>query len=334
MNNRLAQNIIVAGVSFKTTELLSRSRFAFNAEACGDTYNDTLLDVPFFILSTCNRTEIYGWTADVNSLTEILRAQAECPAEELEEIIYIKKGSDAVNHFFRVAAGLESQIIGDYEIISQIKTAFNGAKDHRRTNGILEKMYNFALQASKDVKNNTSFSDGTLSVPFAAVKKLIGRNDIHTVTIVGAGETGELVIKYVRGYLPHCNVRLVNRDEEKLHNLGSKYDVVQFPIAALSQSLIDADALIVATNASIPIVDREHISESIRIVIDLSVPRNVGQRVYKMKTLDVFDVDVISESIHSTKTSRLSEIPRVEEILARHVESFDDWIRRHEAYSV
>jgi len=341
MDSLIKQNIIVAGVSFKTTELLSRSRFAFNTEACRDTYNDSPSDKPFFILSTCNRTEIYSWSDNADHIKEILREQGQCTEEELRDIVYIKKDSDAVNHFFRVAAGLESQIVGDYEIISQIKAAFNGAKEHRRTNGILEKMYNFALQASKDVKNNTSFSDGTLSVPYAVVKHLLGRTDVKIITVVGAGETGELVIKYIREYLPYCTVRLVNRDEEKLQNLGSRYDLMQFPIAALGQSLVDADALVVTTNASIPIVDREHISDSLKIIFDLSVPRNVGPRVYKLHlpggrqgAVDVFDVDLISESILNTKTARLSEIPRVEKILMAHAGAFNDWMRRREAYSI
>lgn len=334
MSNRIKQNIVVAGVSFKTTELLSRSRFAFNAEACRDTYKEHPSKVPFFILSTCNRTEIYAWSENATPIKEILRFQAQCTDEELNEIIYIKEGTEAINHFFRVAAGLESQIVGDYEIISQIKTAFKGAKEHKRTNGILEKMYNFALQASKEVKNTTSFSDGTLSVPFAVVKQLLGRTDVGTITVAGAGETGELVIKYLRGYLPHCTIRLVNRDEEKLRSLGSKYDLMQFPITALSQSTIDSDVLIVATNAQGPIVDREHIGNSVKVVFDLSVPRNVAPRVYRMNTVEVLDVDGISESIQNTKASRLSEIPRVEEILTNHSQAFNDWMKRREAYTI
>jgi glutamyl-tRNA reductase len=334
MNSSVEQNIIVVGVSFKTTELLSRSRFAFNAEACRDTYNDAPSKVPFFILSTCNRTEIYAWSPGEIYIKEILRVQGQCTEKELDDIIYMKKGTEAINHFFRVAAGLESQIVGDYDIISQIKSAFRGAKEHQRTNGILEKMYNFALQASKEVKNSTSFSDGTLSVPYAVVKKLMGRMDIKTITVAGAGETGELVIKYIRKYLPVCNIRLVNRDEEKLHNLGSKYDLMEFPIASLGRSLTDSDALIVATNAPMPIVDRMHMGDSIKVIFDLSVPRNVAARIYRMNTIEVFDVDMISESILHTKTARLSEIPRVEGILTRHADAFNDWMRRRESYSV
>jgi len=328
------ENIVVAGVSFKTTELLSRSRFAFNAVACRDMYNDAPKSLPFFILSTCNRTEIYAWTTDIEAVTAILRNQGQCTAEQLRELVYVKTGTKAIDHFFRVAAGLESQIVGDYDIISQIKTAFRGAKDVNRANGILEKMFNFALQASKEVKNTTSFSDGTLSVPYAVVKQLLGRVDVQTITVAGAGETGELMIKYLRTYLPHCNIRLVNRDEEKLHSIATRYDVMEFPISSLGQSLVNTDVLIVATNAEAPIVDREHIGPGLKMIFDLSVPRNVAPRVYRMNTIPVFDVDVISESIHNNISARLSQIPKVEEILTRHSAEFDDWMKRREAFAV
>ena len=334
MVNRVTENIVVAGVSFKTTELQSRSRFAFNGEDCRDIYKDQSSKLPFFILSTCNRTEIYAWSDDVRLVKDILRVQGQCSEEELDQLAYVKTGMPAIEHFFRVAAGLESQIVGDYEIISQIKTAFKGAKDNGRTNGILEKMYNFALQASKEVKNKTSFSDGTLSVPYAVVKQLLGRQDVKTITVAGAGETGELMVKYIRAYLPHCSVRLVNRDEERLHSLASKYDVMQFPIAALGQSLVDSQVLIVTTNASSPIVDREHLGENLKMIFDLSVPRNVSPRVYRMNTISIFDVDTISESIQNTKSTRLSEIPQVETILAQHSAAFDDWMKRREAHTV
>jgi glutamyl-tRNA reductase len=328
------ENIVVAGVSFKTTELLSRSRFAFNAEACREAYREATTNLPFFILSTCNRTEVYAWTTDVDAVVGVLGNQGQCTPEQLRELVYIKSGGDAIQHFFRVAAGLESQIVGDYEIISQIKTAFRGAKDARRTNGILEKMFNYALQTSKDVKNKTSFSDGTLSVPYAVVKQLMGRRDIRTITVAGAGETGELMIKYIRNYLPYCNVRLVNRDQERLHALGTRYDILQFPITALAQSLANADALIVATNAETPIVDREHLGDSLKVVFDLSVPRNVAPRVYRMNIIPVLDVDAISESIRDTKNIRLSEVPKVESILARHAAEFDDWMKRRQTFAV
>lgn len=329
------RNLIVAGVSFKTTELISRSRFAFNAESCVDVYSNTPSDLSFFILSTCNRTEVYAWTTDPDRATEILRRQGQCIDDECNRSIYLKCGEEAINHFFRVASGLESQIVGDYDIISQIKTAFRGAKEAARTNGILEKMFNFALQASKDVKNSTAFSDGTLSVPYAVVKQLFGRIDINTITVAGAGETGELVVKYIRKYLPYSSIRLVNRHEERLQSIGSKYDLMQFPMTALRQSVMDSDVLVVATNASAPIVDRNHITgSSLKLVFDLSVPRNVSPDVYRMSSINVLDIDQISEGIQNNMNARLSEIPKVEHILSLYAAEFSDWMKRRETFTV
>lgn len=329
------KNLVVAGLSFKTSELHSRSRFAFNAEACRYAYADSAPKLPFFILSTCNRTEVYAWTEFVEPVLEILRAQAQCTAEELNKIVYVKAGGQAVEHFFRVAAGLESQIIGDYDIISQIKTAFRGAKEQGRANGILEKLFNFALQASKEVKNNTAFSDGTMSVPYAVVKQMLGRNDIRTITVAGAGETGELVVRYIRSYLPYCTIRLVNRDEERLRLIAAKYDVMQFPIAALHQSLTGSDVLIVTTNASGPIVDRSHVENSgVKLIFDLSVPRNVSSVVYKMSAVAVLDNDGISETIQNNMNARLAEIPKVERIVSEHSAAFDEWMKRRESFTV
>ncbi|HMJ67348.1 MAG TPA: glutamyl-tRNA reductase [Cyclobacteriaceae bacterium] len=335
MAERVAdKSLVVAGVSFKTTELYSRSRFAFNAETCRYAYADSSPDLSFFILSTCNRTEVYAWTDFVEPVLEILQRQGQCTAEELNKIVYVREGAPAVDHFFRVAAGLESQIIGDYDIISQIKTAFKGAKEQRRANGILEKMFNFALQASKEVKNSTLFSDGTMSVPYAVVKQLLGRNDIRTITVAGAGETGELVIKYIRSYLPYCDIRLVNRDEDRLQSLASKYDVMQFPIAALGQSLAGSDVLIVTTNASGPIVERNHVEGTgLKLIFDLSVPRNVSPNVYRMN-IPVLDTDKISDTIQNNINNRLSEIPKVEAIISEHSAAFGDWMKRRESFTV
>ncbi len=326
-------HLVVVGVSFKTSELTSRSRFAFNADACRVAYTSAPVNLSFFILSTCNRTEIYGWTHEARELRNILQRQAGCSEDELNRVSFEATGQAAAKHLFRVATGLESQIVGDYDIISQIKSAFRCAKAAGRVNGLLEKAYNFALQTSKEVKNKTSFSDGTLSVPYAVVKKLATISGIQKVTVVGAGETGELVIQYLRAHLPLCQIRLVNRHEDRLHHLGARYDVLQFPITALTQSLTDSDALVVTTNAPGPLVFPEHVSQSsIRLIFDLSVPRNVATSIYLAPGLTVFDTDQISETIHGNMVTRLSEVPKVEKIVATSSDEFQHWLARREQF--
>ncbi|HEX8059697.1 MAG TPA: hypothetical protein VF473_02125, partial [Cyclobacteriaceae bacterium] len=132
------QKFFVAGLSYKRSDVNHRSKFAFNHDECVRTYSTNAGH--FFILSTCNRTEVYGFTTNETEIRNILSQKAACTAEELESLIYTKQDDVAVAHFFRVAAGLDSQIPGDYEIIAQVKSAFNLAKEQAKTNGFMEKI--------------------------------------------------------------------------------------------------------------------------------------------------------------------------------------------------
>ncbi|HZY79346.1 MAG TPA: hypothetical protein VFE50_07485 [Cyclobacteriaceae bacterium] len=315
------KKFFVTGISYKKSDLNHRSRFAFNHDECVETYNTHHGN--FFILSTCNRTEVYGFEHDHKN---ILTSRGD------DFSLYSKEDEAAVNHFFRVASGLDSQIPGDYEIIAQIKSSFLLAKARGRVNGFLEKMFNYALQASKEVKNNTSFSDGTISVGWSVASQ-IAKSEIKKVTVVGAGDTGELVIRYIQKLRPDIQINLVNRDVTKLYLVASKHDVLPFPLTSLSDALVDSQSLVVTTNSAQPLVDLEHIEGSaVKTIYDLSVPRNVAPGVYKI--LNVFDVDMVSKQINETIENRLKEVPKVELIIAHHMEEFKNWSHRRQLYSI
>ncbi len=326
----------VVGLSFKKTDLAQRSKYAFNAQQCAEIYSQAQSDClnHFFILSTCNRTEVYGFAPCEYLLTGLLQQYAN-DSSSIKDVLYIKEGTQAVQHFFEVASGLDSQIPGDYEIISQIKSSFQLAKQHHRINGYLEKLFNFSLQASKEVKNTTSFSDGTLSVSYAVVQQLIEKSEIKEISILGAGETGELTLKYITKFLPEVKVTLINRDVEKLHSVANRYKAKPFELANLSSALVNSDALIVTTNAEQPIIFNEHIENtSVKFIYDLSVPQNVAQEVYESERVAAFDIDTISQQISNTLQERLSEIPKVENIIRDFTQQFNEWSYRHHYFSV
>jgi glutamyl-tRNA reductase len=320
----------VVGLSYKKSDISHRSRFAFNHDECREVYNST--DGHFFILSTCNRTEVYGFSANQSALVNLLQQKAGCTDEEFATLAYTKENEDAIMHFFRVAAGLDSQIPGDYEIIAQIKGAFMLAKQATKTNGFMEKIFNFALQASKEIKNTTSFSNGTISVAWSVASQL-AKDNVSKVTVLGAGDTGELVIRYLQKLRPGIEINLVNRDKTKLHLIAGNYDVTPFPIDMLDKALFDSDALVVTTNANSPLVELSHVGESsIKMIFDLSVPRNVHDDVYQ--SMNVFDVDTVSKQINTTIENRLREVPLVETIIAKHIEEFKNWSLRRQLYSI
>ena len=332
-----SQNFFVAGISFKKTDIRLRSKFAFAAGQCSSIYASTKANCfqHYFILSTCNRTEIYGFAPCKYVLYSLFQRHANASPEEVNQYVYGKEGNNAVRHFLSVASGMDSQIPGDYEIISQIKSAFQLAKEHRRTNGYLERLFNFAMQASKEVKANTSFSNGTVSAIYATVKKLSKQKTIHKVVVLGAGCTGQQTVGYLKKLMPNVKITLMNRDAERLNAVASMFNIQGAPLENLRDELKDADAIIVATNANKPLVSREHLVGSrIKFIFDLSVPQNVAEDVCAMDQIKYYNVDSISTLTDATIQVRLAEIPKVKGIVINYERKFSEWSARHHYFSL
>ena len=331
------QKFFVAGISFKKTDVGHRSKFTFTSAQCAQIYKTTQADCfqHYFILSTCNRTEIYGFAPCEYVLLSLLQHHANASPEEVQRCAYIKEESEAVNHFFSVASGMDSQIPGDYEIIAQIKTAFQLAKDHQRTNGYIEKLYNFALQASKEVKAHTSFSNGTVSVIYTAAQRVIQQKDIKKVVVLGAGTTGQQAIQYLLKLQPGIQVVLINRDQAKATEVADSFRIEAALMENLTAELRTADALIVTTNADQPLINEVHlINSTVKYIFDLAVPQNVAPAVYKMRHLAVYNVDAISKWTNATLQSRLSEVPKVKMIVGDYQKRFTAWSARHHYFTV
>lgn len=331
------QNFFVAGISFKKTDLRLRSKFALAPEQCSSIYAATQADCfqHYFVLSTCNRTEIYGFAPCKYVLYSLIQRHTDASPEEVNQYVYVKEGRDAVRHFLSVASGMDSQIPGDYEIIAQIKSAFQLAKEHHRTNGYLERLFNFAMQASKEVKANTCFSNGTVSPIYTTVHKISAKNNIHKVVVLGAGSTGQHAVGYLKKLMPGVKIVLVNRDMEKLKQVASIFNVQGAPLEHLQDELKNTDAMIVATNANKPLVNREHlIGSCIKLIFDLSVPQNVAEDVRTMDQVKYYNVDSISTLTDATIKVRLAEIPKVEGIVIKYERKFSEWSARHHYFSL
>jgi len=331
------QNFFVAGISFKKTDIRLRSKFAITPEQCSSLYAATQADCfeHYFVLSTCNRTEIYGFAPCKYALYSLVQRHTDASPEEVNQYVYVKEGRDAVRHFLSVASGMDSQIPGDYEIISQIKSAFQLAKDHHRTNGYLERLFNFALQASKEVKANTSFSNGTVSAIYTTVRKISAENNIHKVVVLGAGITGQHAVEYLKKLMPGVKIILINRDMEKLKKVASILNVQGASLEHLQDELKSTDAMIVATNANKPLINREHLLGScIKLIFDLSVPQNVAEDVRTMDQVNYYNVDSISTLTDATIKVRMAEIPKVKNIVIKYERKFSEWSARHHYFSL
>src|SRR5271165_5809904 len=193
-------NFYIAGINYKKTDACTRGLFAINS----DQYENILslaaasnLEA-LFILSTCNRTEIYGFAEEALQLIELLCTQTTGNKRTFAKLAYIKKGEAAIEHLFNVGAGLDSQILGDYEIIGQLKHAIKFSKDRGFINSFLERLVNCVLQSSKTIKNETALSGGTVSVSFAAVQYIKENVELDAdkkILLIGTGKIGRNTCK-------------------------------------------------------------------------------------------------------------------------------------------
>mgnify|MGYP003638172179 FL=1 len=321
------------GVSYKKADVQTRGRYSLSKENQINLLNEAKA-IGFdgvFVLSTCNRTEITGFAEHPYQLIKLLCKYSEGTVEEFASISNVYKGNEAVNQLFRIGTGLESQILGDYEIVSQLKIAFKLAKQVQTINAHLERLINLVLQASKKVKNQTQLSSGTTSVSYAAVQYIIqnvSNYNSKNILVFGLGKMGKHTCKNLAQYTDNKSVCLINRTEEKAISFVEEHKSIRnSKIENLTKEIAAADILIVSTGAEKPTVTKKHLANNKEILIlDLSMPENVEKSVNELENVSLVNVDELSKITLETLTIREKEVPKAEEIIEIHKEEFNDWL--------
>jgi glutamyl-tRNA reductase len=325
------------GINYKKTDASVRGLFAIN----DDQYEQILFAAPgyglkdFFILSTCNRTEIYGFADNARQLMELICSQSENNLSTFSELAYVKNGWDAIGHLFSVSAGIDSQILGDYEILGQIKNAARFAKERSFIGAFTERLINSVLQSSKAVKTYTSLSGGTVSVSFAAIqyiKERVADAANKKVLLLGTGKIGRNTCKNLVDYLGAKNITLINRTEDKASKLAEAMNLRAAPIEHLSMEIDAADIILVATNAPEPTILSTHLAgKGNKTIIDLSMPCNVAADAQKLPNVTFIDVDELSKIKDETLQKRRAELPKANVIIEEHIAAFKEWceMRKH-----
>lgn len=321
------------GISYKKADVKIRGAFSISKE------NQKLLLKEakqkgidgIFVLSTCNRTEITGFAKHPFELISLMVKYSNGSVEDFINVSNVYKNNDAVNHLFNIGTGLESQILGDYEIVGQLKDSFKLAKKLNTTNAYLERLMNLVLQASKDVKNNTKLSSGTTSVAYAAIQYIVENVSNHTgkkILIYGLGEIGKNTCKNVLNYTTNKQITLINRTRETALGFVELHPEVKAgDFESLTEQIHNTDILIVATGASVPTVTKEHLKAGQELLIlDLSMPENVDVAVKEINGITLVNVDELSKITDKTIEIRKSEIPEAEAIISKYKAEFNDWI--------
>ncbi|MBX5438009.1 MAG: glutamyl-tRNA reductase [Thermoflavifilum sp.] len=332
-SGKFLEHFFCCGINHTISDTSTRSLYAIHHEQY-----QQLLDLArkqhlseLFVLSTCNRTEVYGFAPHAHCLMALVGAVCRGGQTLFEKIAYTYAGEDAVHHLFRVGAGLDSQILGDYEIIGQVKAAARFAKERGFLGSFTERLVNAVIQASKQIKNETALSSGTVSVSFAAVQWLLQAVEDLTrkhILLVGAGKIGRSTCKNVIEYLNPAQVTLVNRTNDTAEAFAREHHIHFAPYEQLAAQIQQADIILVATNASSPRLLPAHFADGQpKIVIDLSIPENVHPQVRELTHVKTVNVDELSRYKDETIQRRQQAVPQALSIIEKHQGDFLCWYR-------
>ena len=334
-NLHKTSNFAVLSISFEKADAETRGKFAFFDENIknfvNEIHDENLGDA--FVVSTCNRTEIYTTTPNYLLIAELYCKTIGVSLTEFMKYVNILKHEEALNHLFRVAAGLESQIIGDFEIIGQIKNAYHRfKKEKQNSNPFLERAINSAIQISKRIKNETGISNGAASVSYAAVHYIL-KNQTQisdkNILLLGVGEIGQNTVENLVKHVYKPKVKIANRSSDKAEKIAEKYKIPHIEFADFNNELKKTDILIVATGAQHPIINKTHFPNGKEtLVIDLSIPNNVEKNITENQNVSLVDVDELSLHISETMVQRQKEIPKAEEIIKEMTKDFLDWEKK------
>jgi len=324
------------GVSYEKADAETRGKFTFFPESVESFSEEaTTLGIDnFFVVSTCNRSEFYGFADSAETMMKLYCDYTNGTLEEMNSVVSAYKNDEAVDHLFKVAAGLKSQILGDFEIIGQIKTWFKRFKKSGSSGAFLERLINTAIQISKKVKTDTTLSNGAASVSFAAVQYILATQtkiSEKNILLYGIGKIGRNTCTNLIKHTQNDHIVLINRTREKAETMTEKYNVLVKDFSELGNQLKFTDILIVATGAEQPTITEETIPfDREMTIIDLSVPENVVHTLGTRENIQLINVDGLSKIVDDTLDLRKDSIPAAMEIISKYKIEFDEWLKTRE----
>jgi len=322
----------VVGVSYKNADLLTRGKFSLSKFKASLLLKQAKVDGlnELMVISTCNRTELYGIVENPKILIEYLCKFSNGDQAQFYEKGYILSEQRAINHVFRVGCGLDSQIIGDFEIIGQLKKSFYNSKKYNIVNGFSERLINAVIQSSKRIKTETELSSGATSVSFASVHyilKNVSNVKNKSILLFGTGKIGRNTCENLIKHTQNDHIVLINRSEESAQKVAGKFNLVVKNIRNLDNEIAKSDILIVATGADDITVDTSIIANNRPLLIlDLSIPSNVDNKLKNLENVTVVNLDELSQLTNAALKKRQKFIPEAIQILNEIQNEFLQWV--------
>jgi glutamyl-tRNA reductase len=327
------QTFYAVGLSYKKADAEVRGKFSLDDQA----KTNVLLQAKqegidsMVVISTCNRTEIYGFAEHPFQLIKLLCDNSIGTVEEFQKVAYVYKNQEAINFIFRVGTGLDSQILGDFEIISQIRNGFVESKKIGLVNSFMERLVNAVIQASKRVKNETELCSGATSVAFASVHYIFNTvSDLanKNILLFGTGKIGRNTCENLVKHTKNENITLINRTKNKAEKIAGKFNLIVKDYIDLEVELQKADVLVVATGAQNPTIDKTILNlKKPLLILDLSIPKNVDENVKQLEGVTLVHMDHLSQLTDETIEKRKEQIPLAEAIIDEIREEFITWMK-------
>tara|TARA_B110000046_G_scaffold167827_1_gene185775 strand:+ start:7119 stop:8378 length:1260 start_codon:yes stop_codon:yes gene_type:complete len=331
-NKSASTYFYVIGLSYKKADAKMRGEFSLDQTA----KTNLLLQAKasgiesLVATSTCNRTEIYGFARHPFELIKLLCDNTQGTVEEFQTVAYVYKNSDAIQHMFKVGAGLDSQILGDFEIISQLKLSAKVSKKHQLLNAYLERLINAVIQASKRIKTETELSSGATSVSFASVhyiKKTVDEISSKNILLFGTGKIGRNTCENLIKHTKNEHITLINRTRDRADKVAGKFKLLVKDYSQLQEEIGNTDILIVATGAQNPTIDKHLIqNKKPLLILDLSIPKNVNENVMDLPLVNLVHLDHLSQMTDETLEKRKVYIPIAENIISDIQAEFEAWV--------
>jgi glutamyl-tRNA reductase len=335
-NNSFAKHptFYAIGLSYKKADAEMRGKFSLDENAKISLLHQAKEDglESLVVTSTCNRTEIYGFAQHPFQLIKLLCENSQGTVEDFQKVAYVYKNHEAISHMFRVGTGLDSQILGDFEIISQLKNAFVQSKNHQLANTFLERLVNAVIQANKKIKTETEISSGATSVSFAAVQyifKNVEAISSKNILLFGTGKIGRNTCENLVKHSKHEQITLINRTKDKAEKIAKKLNVIVKDYSDLQLELQKADVVVVATGAQNPTIDKAILNlKKPLLILDLSIPKNVHENVKDLERVSLVHMDQLDEMTDETLENRKKHIPAAEAIIEEIKEEFIAWTKQ------
>lgn len=332
-------SIIACGLNHKTAPLSLRERFSIvpdEMEASLLSLNQQKALQEVAILSTCNRTEFYCAAELHQPLLDWILQRYQCAQDEVFPYLYIHREVAAIKHILRVATGLDSMVLGEPQILGQMKEAFSAAESAGTIGPELHRLFQYIFSVSKDVRSSTGIGAHPVSIAYAAVnlaKQVFSEIANTTVMVVGAGETTELVLRYLTENKVQDTI-VINRTIEKAQQFADKFGGKAATFSDMAMHLANSDIVITATSSTLPIIGKGTVERVLKkrkhrpiFIADLAIPRDVEPEVAELENIHLYCIDDLKDIIEKSLSGRQAAAEEAERLIDLQVEHYTRWLK-------